>query len=167
MIGGRAEAARSEYSGRLRLWECRSGAERVYAVIMSPDASVQEPLREMVMTVRRLQFVICLLPGLLMAGAASAQQNHSPGGLISSVMQGLGLSPTIPPAADFVIRSRPDPAQIDYLPLRPTPPGFLESANLPLKRFEAEQDSIEALEKARETNRARAAGIGTPDVPTR
>jgi hypothetical protein len=123
--------------------------------------------REMMMTFRRLQFIVCLLPGLLVAGAVSAQQNGSPGELISGVMQGLGLSPTIPPAADFVVRSRPDPAQLDYLPFRPPPPGFLENANLPRERFEAEQDSIEALEKARAKNRARAARIGAPDVPTR
>ena len=119
------------------------------------------------MTFRRLQFIVCLFPGLFVAGAVSAQQNGSPGELISGVMQGLGLSPTIPPAADFVVRSRPDPAQLDYLPFRPPPPGFLENANLPRERFEAEQASIKALEKARAKNRARAARIGAPDVPTR
>ena len=119
------------------------------------------------MPVRRPRFVIFLLSGLFAVSAANAQQNGSPGELINGVMQGLGLSPTVPPAADFVVRSRPDPDQLDYLPFRPTPPGFLENANLPRERFEAQQESIRALEGARARNRARAARVGAPEAATR
>ncbi len=119
------------------------------------------------MTLRLFRFAVCLLVGLFAAAGARAEQIGSPGGLIGGIMQGLGLGPTVPPAADFVVRSRPDPDRLDYLPLRPTPPGFLENANLPLVRFEAEQDAIRGLEDARARNRAQATRVGAPDAPDR
>ena len=119
------------------------------------------------MLVRRPRVMFCLLGVLLAAGVARAEDAGSPGELINGAMQGLGLGPTVPPAADFVVRSRPGSDQLDYQPFRPTPPGFLDSVNLPLKRFEAEQASIRALEDARVRNRARAGRIGAPDIATR
>lgn len=119
------------------------------------------------MPLRQFRFATCLLIGLCAAGGARAEQSGSPGELIGGIMQGLGLGPTVPPAADFVVRSRPDPDRLDYLPFRPTPPGFLENANLPRERFEAEQNAIRGLESAGARNRARAARVGAPDAQSR
>jgi len=129
-------------------------------------ASLAIIFREMSMFVRRCQIAFCLLGGLLATDAARASDVGSPGELINGLMQGLGLSPSVPPAADFVVRSRPAPDQLDYEPFRPPPPGFLESANLPVKRFEAEQESIRALENARARNLASAGRVGTPEGAT-
>jgi hypothetical protein len=129
-------------------------------------ASLAIIFREMSMFVRRCQIAFCLLGGLLATDGARAGDVGSPGELINGLMQGLGLSPSVPPAADFVVRSRPAPDQLDYEPFRPPPPGFLESANLPVKRFEAEQESIRALEDARARNLASAGRVGTPEGAT-
>jgi hypothetical protein len=62
----------------------------------------------------------------------------------------------MPVAPDFVTKARPDPATLEYVPLKPPPKNFHSEANTPAKRIEAEAGTIAELEAARAATQARA-----------
>ena len=97
----------------------------------------------------------------LLAGSASAQSYLSPGYIIGEIRDGLGfVQPESAP--DFVVRGRPDPASLEYVPLKDPPRGFHSEAMTPAGRLQAEAGTIAELESARASTQARAAGVAPP-----
>lgn len=98
-------------------------------------------------------FVLFLvLPAAACLGlhGAFAQEPGAGGGL------GFGSEP-IPPA-DFVVRSRPDPASIDYTPLTPPERGANVKTSAEIEAMQADLDAALAR------NRRAAARVKIPDV---
>lgn len=104
---------------------------------------------------------VLILGALSLAPTASAQSYLSPGYLMGEIRDGLGIVKP-EPAPDFVVRGRPDPATLDYVPLKPPPRGFHSRAMTPTGRLEAEAGTIAELEAARAQNQSRAAGVDAP-----
>lgn len=102
---------------------------------------------------------------LLVAGAfsvtpsAHAQSYLSPGYIMGEIRDGLGIVQSNP-APDFVVRGRPDPATLDYVPLKAPPRGFHSQAMTPSSRLQAESGAIAELEAARKEAQARAIASG-------
>ena len=94
-------------------------------------------------------------------GQAQAQSYLSPGYLFGEVRDALGIVP-MPTPPDFVVRGRPDPSTLDYIPLKAPPKGFHSEANTPGRRLEAEAPTIMELEAARADTQARAAAAAPP-----
>ena len=84
---------------------------------------------------------------------------------MGEIRQGLGLY-SVPEAPDFVKNARPDPASLEYTPLKPPPRGFHSDASKPLNMLAAEQPAIAELESARAQTQARAAAAGAPKAKT-
>lgn len=103
---------------------------------------------------------VLLLLGMS-ADAAYAQSYLSPGYILGEIRRGMGFY-TVPEAPDFVTKGRPDPANLDYFPLKPPPRGFHSEAMTPGRRLEAETPAIVELETARAASQARAASAGAP-----
>ena len=89
--------------------------------------------------------------------SAQAQSYLSPGYIMGEIGKGLGVVKP-EPAPDFVVRGRPDPATLEYTPLKAPPRNFHADANKPSARIEAEAGTIAELEAARAKTQARAAG---------
>ncbi len=90
-------------------------------------------------------------------GQASAQSYLSPGYIMGEITTGLGfVKPE--PAPDFVVRGRPDPSTLEYVPLKLPPRNFHSDASKPEARIEAEAGAIAELEAARARTQGRAAG---------
>jgi hypothetical protein len=98
---------------------------------------------------------------LLLAGSASAQSYLSPGYIIGEIRDGLGIVQP-EPAPDFVVRGRPDPASLEYVPLKAPPRGFHSQAMTPSGRLQNEAGAIAELEAARAQNKSRAGASGAP-----
>ena len=98
----------------------------------------------------------------LLTGSASAQSYLSPGYIIGEIRDGLGIVQP-EPAPDFVVRGRPDPASLEYVPLKAPPRGFHSQAMTPASRLQAEAGTVAELEAARASNQARAATAGAPN----
>ncbi len=93
----------------------------------------------------------------LWAGQASAQSYLSPGYIMGDIRDGLGVVKP-EPAPDFVVRGRPDPATLEYVPLKAPPRGFHSPENSSAGKLAGEAQAISELEAARATSQARAAG---------
>ncbi len=92
---------------------------------------------------------------------AAAQEANSPGAAVSGVLDALHLRQEPPPAADFVVRSRPAPDALDYQPMKP-----VEKSQK--KKTPAQLDALGAeLESALERNRRAGAGVARPDPAPR
>ena len=89
-------------------------------------------------------------------GVAKAQSYLSPGYIFGEITNNLGFYKT-PEAPDFVKKARPDPASLEYVPLKLPPRDFHSEANKPGSRLEAEASTIAELESARAKTKARAA----------
>jgi hypothetical protein len=115
------------------------------------------------LTLAQLCAALCLW-----VGPASAQSYLSPGYIIGEIRDGLGIVQP-EPAPDFVVRGRPDPASLQYVPLKAPPRGFHSEAMTPGRRIEAEAGTIAELESARASTQARAAGMGgaPPKAPAK
>lgn len=87
---------------------------------------------------------------------ARAQSYLSPGYIFGEITSNLGFYKT-PDAPEFVKRARPDPASLDYVPLKLPPRDFHEEASRPDKRIEAEASTVAELEAARAQIHSRAA----------
>ena len=74
---------------------------------------------------------------------------------MGEIRDGLGIVKP-EPAPDFVVRGRPDPATLEYTPLKVPPRNFHSDANKPSARIEAEAGTIAELEAARAKTQARA-----------
>jgi hypothetical protein len=105
--------------------------------------------------------LLLAVSSLSLAPAASAQSYLSPGYIMGEIRDGLGIIQSNP-APDFVVRGRPDPASLDYVPLKPPPRGFHSQAMTPSGRLQAEAGTIAELEAARAQNQSRAAASGAP-----
>ena len=107
----------------------------------------------------KLLATLLLAVSCLFAAQARAQSYLSPGYILGEIRDGLGIiqQPTPP---EFVIRGRPDPATIEYVPLKPPPRDFHAKENTPAKRIEAETGAIAELEAARANNQVRARAEG-------
>lgn len=101
----------------------------------------------------------CLSAAIFKGGIAQAQSYLSPGYIIGEIRDGLGIVQP-QPAPEFVVRGRPDPALLEYTPLKPPPRNFHSEANKPGSKLESEAKSIAELESARASNQSRAAGRG-------
>ena len=106
-----------------------------------------------------LTSVALLAASCLWAGQASAQSYLSPGYIMGEIGKGLGVVKP-EPAPDFVVRGRPDPATLEYVPLKAPPRGFHSQAMTPSGQLQAEAGAVAELEAARASNQARAAGAG-------
>ena len=95
----------------------------------------------------------------LFSGGVHSQSYLSPGYILGEVRQGMGFYRQ-PEAPEFVKRGRPDPATLDYKPLKPPPRDFHDEASKPAQRLEAEAPVVADLEAARAKTQARAAGAG-------
>ena len=93
----------------------------------------------------------------LWGAQASAQSYLSPGYIMGEIRDGLGIVKP-EPAPDFVVRGRPDPATLEYTPLKAPPRGFHTAASTPGGKLAGEAKAIAELEAARTSNQARAAG---------
>ena len=93
----------------------------------------------------------------LWGSQANAQSYLSPGYIMGEIRDGLGIIKP-EPAPDFVVRGRPDPASLEYTPLKAPPRNFHSDANKPGARIAAEAGTIAELEAARAKTQARAAG---------
>ena len=89
--------------------------------------------------------------------AAQAQSYLSPGYIMGEIGKGLGVVKP-EPAPDFVVRGRPDPATLEYTPLKAPPRGFHSEANTPGSKLAGESKAIAELEAARASSQARASG---------
>lgn len=87
---------------------------------------------------------------------AKAQSYLSPGYIFGEITNNLGFYKT-PEAPDFVKKARPDPASLEYVPLKLPPRDFHSEASKPGNRIEAEASTIAELEAARARTQARAA----------
>ena len=124
------------------------------------------PLRNAMPVKFKLPAIVGLLTlSCFWPGAASAQSYLSPGYVMGEIRQGLGLY-SVPEAPDFVKNARPDPATLEYTPLKPPPKDFHSEANKPEKRIEAETGVISELEAARARTQARAAATGASSAKT-
>ncbi len=109
---------------------------------------------------RECAFFWCLLIfAILSSGCSRAQSYLSPGYIMGEIRDGLGLVKP-EPAPDFVVRGRPDPAEIQYVPLKPPPRGFHSEASSPSSKLAAESAAIADLEASRSRNKSRAATTG-------
>ncbi len=106
-----------------------------------------------------LASVALLAASCLWAGQAGAQSYLSPGYIMGEIRDGLGIV-RAEPAPDFVVRGRPDPATLEYVPLKAPPRGFHSQAMTPLGQLQAEAGTVAELEAARASNQARAAAAG-------
>ena len=106
-------------------------------------------------------------------GGAKAQSYLSPGYIFGEITNNLGFYKT-PEAPDFVKKARPDPASLEYVPLKLPPRDFHSEASKPGNRIEAEASTIAELEAARARTQARAASSSSkastklalePDTP--
>ena len=97
----------------------------------------------------------------LLTGSASAQSYLSPGYIIGEIRDGLGIVQP-EPAPDFVVRGRPDPASLEYVPLKAPPRGFHSQAMTPAGRLQAEAGAVAELEAARAETQSRAGAAGVP-----
>jgi hypothetical protein len=105
-----------------------------------------------------------------LASAAAAQEVDANAGRASTIgeaigrlFEGVNLRKSPPPAADFVVRSRP--AELDYAPLAPA--GAAQQVRAK-KKSPRDVEKLESeLRAAAAANRARAARARTPDGPTR
>lgn len=104
---------------------------------------------------------------------AKAQSYLSPGYIFGEITNNLGFYKT-PEAPDFVKKARPDPASLEYVPLKLPPRDFHSEASKPGNRIEAEASTIAELEAARARTQARAASSSSkastklapePDTP--
>lgn len=98
---------------------------------------------------------LCFISASLGASEARAQSYLSPGYIMGEIRNGLGVE-SMPVAPDFVSKARPDPATLEYVPLKPPPKNFHSEANTPARRIEAEAGTIAELEAARAATQARA-----------
>ena len=105
-----------------------------------------------------------LAQSCLWAGVARAQSYLSPGYVVGEIRQGLGLY-SVPEAPEFVTKARPDPASLEYTPLKPPTRGFHSEATNPTNTLAAEASSIAELEAARANTQSRAAAAGA--APTK
>jgi hypothetical protein len=107
------------------------------------------------LTPARLGAVLLALAGW--PGAAAAQQGppSTGGAAIGALFDALGVRKPSPPAEDFVRDSRP--AQLDYLPLAPTPEKTAPKTAAQLQAAGA------ALDRAGAEARRRAARVKIPD----
>jgi hypothetical protein len=110
---------------------------------------------------KQISETLFLTLACLSASSAYAQSYLSPGYILGEIRDGLGVVQQ-QPAPDFVVRGRPDPASLEYTPLKPPPRDFHSEANTPAKRIEAEAGTIAELESARARTQARAAGGASP-----
>lgn len=104
-----------------------------------------------------LTYVALLAASCLWGTQASAQSYLSPGYIMGEIRDGLGIIKP-EPAPDFVVRGRPDPATLEYTPLKAPPRGFHSDANTPGSKLAGESKAIAELEAARAKTQARAAG---------
>ena len=110
---------------------------------------------------RKIGFFGLLVFAFSNEGDASAQSYLSPGYVLGEITHGLGIY-AVPEAPDFVKRARPDPASLDYTPLKPPPRDFHSEAAKPSSQLQAEAPAIAELESARAATQARAAASGAP-----
>lgn len=108
---------------------------------------------------KQISITLFLTLAYLSVSNAYAQSYLSPGYILGEIRDGLGVVQQ-QPAPDFVVRGRPDPASLEYTPLKPPPRDFHSKANTPAKRIEAEAGTIAELESARARTQARAAAAG-------
>ena len=122
---------------------------------------------------RRLRVLLALAAALALpslCGAAAAQEPEtkeagSGGAVIGDVLETLHLRRTAPPAQDFVARSRPDPDQLHYQPMKPTEKP---TEKLARKKTPEQLDALGAeLESALERNRKAGARVAAPDAAPR
>jgi hypothetical protein len=96
-----------------------------------------------------------------LCGGAAAQEAPSGGAVIGDVLGALHLRQDPPPAADFVVHSRPAPDSLKYQPMKPTQPPSG-------KKTPAELDALGAeLEGALQANRKAGARVAVPDPAPR
>lgn len=96
---------------------------------------------------------------ILSASGARAQSYLSPGYIIGEIRDVLGIV-QMPTPPEFVARARPDPAKIEYVPLKPPPRDFHSDASKPSNKLAAESGAIAELETSRARSKARAAAYG-------
>lgn len=96
---------------------------------------------------------------LVTGNGARAQSYLSPGYIFGEITNNMGFYKT-PDAPDFVKKARPDPATLEYLPLKLPPRDFHSEASKPDKRLEAEASTVAELEAARARAQVRAAAGG-------
>jgi hypothetical protein len=110
---------------------------------------------------RRLAFAAAALGALLYSAHARAQEAESGGQAIGQLLETLHLRETPREPADFVMRSRPDPAGMDYQPLAPKPEAHKKKTAAELDAFGAD------LERARQRNLRAARNVKALDAPPR
>ena len=115
--------------------------------------------RSMNKSLRKIGFSGLLALACGAADNASAQSYLSPGYVVGEITHGLGIY-TVPDAPDFVKRARPDPASLEYTPLKPPPRDFHSEAAKPSSQLQAEAPAIAELQSARQSTQARAAAAG-------
>lgn len=91
-----------------------------------------------------------LLPTL--GCSANAQQYLSPGYIVTELKKGLGFQPMPETPPDFVVKGRPSPNTLDYVPLKPPPSDFHSEEAKNATRLQAEAGAIAELEAARRNN---------------
>jgi hypothetical protein len=104
-----------------------------------------------------LTTVMLFAASCLWVGPTNAQSYLSPGYIMGEIRDGLGLVKP-EPAPDFVVRGRPDPASLEYTPLKPPPRDFHSEANSAGSKLAGEAKAIAELEAARSSSQARASG---------
>lgn len=80
---------------------------------------------------------------------------------MGEIRDGLGIIKP-EPAPDFVVRGRPDPATLEYVPLKAPPRGFHSQAMTPSGQLQAEAGAVAELEAARAKTQARAGAAAKP-----
>ena len=131
-----------------------SGAGQLYRAIACGVARQCDTLAALTPSI----FALALL-GALSGAQARAQEAPSGGEFVGQAFEALHLRETPREPADFVQRSRPAPASLDFQPLAPKP----EKAK---KKTAAELNALGAdLAQARERNLRAAHSIKTLDAP--
>ena len=106
--------------------------------------------------------VAILLGALAWAGSAAAQSEKAPDsdGPVSAVLEGLKLKAEVGQMPDFVVKSRPPPDSLHYLPIggpRPEP----ASRQLTVDEIKAEESELDTLRQRHD----RIAGRKSDPVP--
>ncbi len=98
--------------------------------------------------------VFCLLAPRMTTQAQEASQDiWSPGRIIGDIGESTGLHDKVPPAPDFVVKTRPPDWELDYRPLDPT------QAETPTDVNAAARAAGRELDAAKAANRRLATGV--------
>lgn len=146
------------------------------------------------MTPQQTRRVLVLVACMMLAAAAplSAEEAKTPGGTVADLAESFGLREKVPPAPDFVAKTRAAPESMDYKPLAETPPEMIDIINAtqpyyaPFKspytvndivkarqlskgktsadRLAEQQNATRELEAARGKAQSKARGVNRPDT---